>query len=83
MMQHQKRQSSRSVRNQMIGKCIQGVIARPGREGEPPMVMMMQFDDGTVLEFVSPRSDRVLKHAIRDTNCTIGPMPGQLAFSEM
>ncbi|MDT8408785.1 MAG: hypothetical protein RQ741_04230 [Wenzhouxiangellaceae bacterium] len=59
--------SSRAVRDQIVGKCIRGVIARPGRNGEPPMVMMMQFDDGSVLEFVSPRSDQVLKAAIRQT----------------
>ncbi|MFN2333270.1 MAG: hypothetical protein ABR550_02445 [Wenzhouxiangellaceae bacterium] len=59
--------SSRAVRERIVGKCISGVIARPGRNGEPPMVMMMQFDDGSVLEFVSPRSDRVLRTAIRQT----------------
>lgn len=59
--------SSRAVRNEIVGKCISGVIARPGRNGEPPMVMMLQFDDGSVVEFVSPRSDRVLKSAIDQT----------------
>ena len=59
-----KTRSSRAVRNEIVGKCISGVIARPGRNGEPPMVMMLQFDDGSVIEFVSPRSDRVLKNAI-------------------
>jgi len=74
--------SSRAVRERMVGKCISGVIARPGRNGEPPMVMMMQFDDGSVLEFVSPRSDRVLRTAIRQTRSRqSGPStgsPGQL-----
>ena len=82
-MQPENRQSSRTVRDQMIGKCISGVIARPGRKGEPPMVMMMQFDDGSVLEFVSPRSDRVLKQAMQGTRYGHCPVPGQLAFSEM
>jgi len=59
-----RNRSSRAVREQIVGKCISGVIARPGRNGEPPMVMMLQFDDGSVVEFVSPRSDRVLKDAI-------------------
>lgn len=59
--------SSRAVRDQIVGKCIRGVIARPGRGGEPPTVMMLQFDDGSVFEFVSPRSDRILKHAIEQT----------------
>ncbi len=59
--------TSRSVRDQIVGKCISGVIARPGRRGEPPMVMMLQFDDGSVVEFVSPRSDRVLRSAVNQT----------------
>jgi len=59
--------SSRDVRDQIVGKCISGVIARPGRNGEPPMVMMLQFDDGSVVEFVSPRSDRVLEAALHKT----------------
>lgn len=82
-MQSENRQSSRRIRDQMVGKCISGVIARPGKNGEPPMVMMMQFDDGSVLEFVSPRSDRVLKQTIKQSRYASTSMPGQLAFSEM
>ncbi len=82
-MQTEPRQSSRNVREQMIGKCIESVIARPGRAGEPPMVMMMQFDDGSVLEFVSPRSDRVLRQALRTSETRPLSMPGQLAFAEI
>ena len=66
-MNNEANHSSRAVRDQIVGKCISGVIARPGRTGEPPMVMMLQFDDGSVLEFVSPRSDRILKDAIEQT----------------
>lgn len=66
-MSQNSNQSSRAVREQIVGKSISGVIARPGREGEPPMVMMLQFEDGSVLEFVSPRSDRILKGAIEHT----------------
>jgi hypothetical protein len=57
--------SSRKLRDEMVGKRITGVIARPGRAGEPPMVMMMRFDDGSVVEFVSPRSDRLLRQAMK------------------
>lgn len=79
--------SSRAVRNQIVGKCISGVIARPGRKGEPPMVMMMQFDDGSVIEFVSPRSDRVLSEAIEQTRrqarSRVANCPDQLALAVM
>lgn len=82
-----KTRSSRAVRDQIVGKCISGVIARPGRKGEPPMVMMMQFDDGSVIEFVSPRSDRLLKSAIDQTRrqgrCRSAESPDQLALAVM
>jgi len=66
-MSNDSNHSSRAVRDRIVGRCISGVIARPGRAGEPPMVMMLQFEDGGVLEFVSPRSDRILKGALEHT----------------
>ncbi len=57
--------SSREFREQIVGKRISGVVARPGRAGQPPMVLMLRFDDGSVVEFVSPRSDQLLKRALR------------------
>ena len=79
--------SSRAVRERMVGKCISGVIARPGRNGEPPMVMMLQFDDGSVVEFVSPRSDRLLKSAFEQTRRQgrdrSAACPDQLALAVM
>ncbi|HEY7906220.1 MAG TPA: hypothetical protein VIC53_04785 [Wenzhouxiangella sp.] len=56
--------STRSFRDQIVGKTIQAVVAKPGRAGQPPMVLMMQFDDGTVVEWVSPRSDAILRRAL-------------------
>ncbi len=59
--------NSRQFRQEIVGKRISGVIARPGRNGEPPVVMMLHFEDGSVVEFVSPRSDRLLKRALAET----------------
>lgn len=59
-----KQIGSHQLRDEIVGKTISAVIARPGREGEPPVVMMMRFDDGSVVEFVSPRSDRLLRQAV-------------------
>jgi hypothetical protein len=56
--------SSREFRDEIVGKRISGVIARPGRAGQPPVVLMLYFDDGSVVEFVSPRSDRLLKRSL-------------------
>ncbi len=58
---------SRQFRDQIVGRTIAGVIARPGRSGEPPVVLMMRFDDGSVVEFVSPRSDRLVRASLEQT----------------
>lgn len=59
--------NSRQFRQEIVGKRISGVIARPGRNGEPPVVMMLHFEDGSVVEFVSPRSDRLLRRALAES----------------
>lgn len=64
---------SRQLRDEIVGKCISGVIARPGRGGEPPVVLMLRFDDGSVIEFVSPRSDRILRRAMAAGRRGSGP----------
>jgi len=63
-MSPEPRTSSRQFRDQIVGKRITRVVAAPGRSGRPPQVLMMHFDDGSVVEFVSPRSDRVLRRAL-------------------
>ena len=57
--------STREFRDQIVGKRISAVVARPGRSGQPPVVLMLRFDDGSVIEFVSPRSDRLLREVTR------------------
>lgn len=58
---------SREFRDEIVGKRISSVVARPGRAGQPPVVLMLYFDDGSVVEFVSPRSDQLLKRALSPT----------------
>lgn len=58
------RVSTSDFREQIVGKRIEAVVAKPGRDGQPPTVLMMQFDDGSVVEWVSPRSDAVLRRAL-------------------
>ncbi len=71
----QQSASSRQFRDQIVGRTITGVIARPGRGGEPPVVLMMRFDDGSVVEFVSPRSDRLIRAALTQTQA-LPAVPG-------
>ena len=46
----------------LIGKTISGVIAAPGQDGaEPQRIWLLQFTDGTHVEFVSPKARRELR----------------------
>ena len=76
--------SPSEFRDQIVGKRIEAVVAKPGKDGQPPMVLMMQFDDGSVVEWVSPRSDTVLRRALShrtdisvnsSTNHEVGTLP--------
>lgn len=77
----QNRFSSHQLRDEIVGKTISGVIARPGREGEPPVVMMLRFDDGSVVEFVSPRSDRLLRQAVNRSDAAAVEVQPQLPLA--
>jgi len=45
---------------QLVGKTITGVVASPSKGGEPRRIWMLQFSDGTHVEFVSPSARRRL-----------------------
>lgn len=45
---------------QLLGKTISGVVATPGKDNDPHRIWMLQFSDGTHVEFVSPSARRRL-----------------------
>ena len=45
---------------QLVGKTITGVVATPARGDDPRRIWMLQFSDGTHVEFVSPSARRRL-----------------------
>ena len=45
---------------QLVGKTISGVVATPGKDNDPRRIWMLQFSDGTHVEFVSPSARRRL-----------------------
>lgn len=53
-----------SEKMQLVGKTISGIIATPGEGDNPHRIWMLQFTDGTHVEFVSPSARRRL---IRET----------------
>ena len=60
-----------NVKKDLIGKTITGIIAVPGETGEvdgnavqkPNEIWMMQFSDGSYVEFVSPAARRGLRRS--------------------
>ena len=48
---------------QIVGKTITGVVATPGEDSDPHRIWMLQFSDGTHVEFVSPTARRRLIRA--------------------
>ena len=48
---------------QLLGKTITGVVATPGEDHDPHRIWMLQFSDGTHVEFVSPTARRRLIRA--------------------
>ena len=49
-----------STELQLVGKTISGVVATPGACNDPHRIWMLQFSDGTHVEFVSPTARRRL-----------------------
>ena len=47
-------------RTDLVGKTISGIIAAPGTADGPVSIWMLQFTDGTHVEFVSPSARRAL-----------------------
>jgi hypothetical protein len=45
---------------QLVGKTITGVVATPAKGDDPRRIWMLQFSDGTHVEFVSPSARRRL-----------------------
>lgn len=47
-------------RTDLVGKTISGIVAVPTAEDGPVKIWMIQFTDGTHVEFVSPGARRTL-----------------------
>ena len=45
---------------QLVGKTITGIVATPGEGNDPHRIWMLQFSDGSHVEFVSPTARRRL-----------------------
>jgi len=54
-----------SARINLVGKTISGIVAVQDQEIDPVEIWMLQFTDGTHVEFVSPKARRQLRVASR------------------
>jgi len=50
-----------SIKTDLVGKTISGIVAVRDTASGPVEIWMMQFTDGTHVEFVSPAARRRLK----------------------
>ena len=53
------------INQDLIGKTITGVIASVSDRQSPREIWLLQFSDGTHVEFVSPGSRRALRRTVR------------------
>jgi hypothetical protein len=65
---------------ELVGKTITGVVATPGKDKDPRRIWMLQFSDGTHVEFVSPTARRRL---IRVTGAHKRAISGRQDDSQM
>lgn len=54
-----------NIDQDLIGKTITGVVASAPEPGGPREIWLLQFSDGTHVEFVSPGSRRALRRSSR------------------
>jgi hypothetical protein len=55
----------------LIGKTISGVIAVDQPDGNSREIWMLQFSDGTHVEFVSPSARRALRRSSRSRKAVV------------
>ena len=53
-----------SAKIDLVGKTISGIVAVQDKESDPLGIWMLQFTDGTHVEFVSPAARRRLRVAV-------------------
>ena len=73
-----------NVSQDLVGKTITGVIASPSAAGTAREIWMLQFSDGTHVEFVSPGARRALRGSLKQPLRGRGSQPlisAQLALN--
>lgn len=61
-----------NINDDLLGKTITGVIAHRSKDTPIREIWVLQFDDGSHVEFVSPRGLRALRRATNQAGCKSG-----------
>ena len=69
------------VNQDLIGKTITGVIAVQPPGETVREIWMLQFSDGTHVEFVSPAGKRRLRRSVRPSRADNGPVRDSLQLA--
>jgi hypothetical protein len=69
------------VNQDLIGKTITGVVAVTPPGEELREIWMLQFSDGSHVEFVSPQARRGLRRAAGRKKAAFPPRPGTLQLA--
>lgn len=65
----------------LIGKTITGVVAVNRPDGDVREIWMLQFSDGSHVEFVSPTARRQLRRSARNRKIAISQPPAELQLA--
>ena len=65
----------------LIGKTITGVVAVNQPDGSAREIWMLQFSDGTHVEFVSPEARKQLRRAARGKKRLISAPPASMQLA--
>jgi len=65
---------------ELLGKTITGVVATPGKDNLPHRIWMLQFSDGSHVEFVSATARRRLIKATGGHERLMNQCPEQLGL---
>ena len=66
---------------QLVGKTITGIVATPGQGDDPHRIWMLQFSDGSHVEFVSPSARRGLRRSSGKRKMAISRPPNELQLA--
>jgi len=76
-----KQERTMKANQDLIGKTITGVVAVGQADDEAREIWMLQFSDGSHVEFVSPEARRRLRRSVRKKKAVLTRPPSTLQLA--